>query len=49
LHSNRVSSNTKKDSSKPCNIPWSELPHSQQMAYVSILDCFKNLKDRNKK
>ncbi len=49
LHSNIVASSTKDDANETHNFPWSELPHSQQMAYASILDHFKSHKGRNKK
>jgi len=48
-HSKSVASNTKVDANGSRNIPRSELPRNEQMAYGSILDRFNSRKGQNKK
>jgi len=48
-HSTSVASNTNDEANKPHNIPWSELPRSQQMAFGSIIDHLTSCKGHNKK
>ena len=49
LCSNSVAGNAKDHANASCNIPWSELPRSQKVAYDSIFECFKSRKGHSKK